>query len=226
MWNWIKRILGIGKPIEPVNPVRVEPVVVPIKPQVPSEKASRGGSRFFDKNGRLLINRTGIQLIQHFEGCYLKAYQDSVGVWTIAWGRIVYPDGRKVKKGDTCTQEQADAWLLEDIYAEGSKYVRVFLNDDVEAELNDDQFSALVGFCYNRGAGRFRDYVAPFINKRDFPGAMKSLCSVNWAGPDRKYLLGLDRRRWAERYLFEGKDWSEFNNVAKFQAFKNRGYRG
>lgn len=184
-----------------------------------------GQEFYLDKNGKLLVNREGLLLIQHFEGCYLKAYRDSVGVPTIAWGRIVYPDGRKVQVGDTCTQAQADAWLLEDIYLEGAKYVRAYLDDSVETELNSNQFSSLAGFTYNRGAGRFRDYVASFINNRKFPQAMDSLVKINFAGPNREYLLGLDRRRWAEKYLFEGHDWRAFDTVAKFKAFKANGYK-
>ena len=32
------------------------------------------------------INQEGLDLIKHFESLRLKAYQDSVGVWTIGWG--------------------------------------------------------------------------------------------------------------------------------------------
>ena len=31
-------------------------------------------------------SQTGIDLLKFFEGCELKAYQDSVGVWTIGYG--------------------------------------------------------------------------------------------------------------------------------------------
>lgn len=34
----------------------------------------------------LSISDTGLNLIKRFEGCRLKAYQDSVGVWTIEYG--------------------------------------------------------------------------------------------------------------------------------------------
>lgn len=180
---------------------------------------------FLDPNGLFLINGKGMALVKHFEGCYLRAYQDSVGVWTIGFGRIVYPDGRKVKSGDTCTQEQADAWLREDLYKEGAKYVRAFLLDHVESALTPDQFSALVSFTYNRGAGRFKEYVAPLLNKEDPKGAMDSLVTVNWAGPSREYLLGLDRRRWAERALFEGADWTKFQSIPWFKGFRDRGYK-
>lgn len=170
------------------------------------------------------FNQAGLEQVKHFEGCYLKAYQDSVGVWTLGFGRIRYPNGTKVKKGDTCTQAEADKWLLEDIKNEAEKYVRLYLNN--EDQLNDNEYSALVGFTFNRGAGRFRDFVAPYLNKGNKAAAMKSLLSVNWAGlKTRKYLLGLDRRRWAEKYLFEGKDWTPFKSIAYFKKFKANGYR-
>lgn len=200
-------------------------IEIPKETKVPPVMDTSSGKVFFDKNGKFLINQKGLDLVKHFEGLYLEAYQDSVGVWTIAYGRINYPDGKKVRKGDRCTQAQADQWLLEDLYAEGAKYVRAFLDDSVESELSADQFSALVGFTFNRGAGRFRDYVAGHLNKRDFTQAIDSLVKVNWAGADRKYLLGLDRRRWAEKYLFEGRDWRAFDTVGKFKQFKDRGYR-
>lgn len=183
--------------------------------------------RHLDKSGKLLITQDGLELVKHFEGCHLKAYIDPVGVPTIAFGRIVYPDGRKVRMGDSCTQEQADEWLREDLWLEGAKYVRAFLNDEVESELNDAQLSALVSLTYNRGAGRFRDFVAVHLNRRDFTRGLQAMTELNWAIEDnkRRYLLGLDRRRWAERRLWEGRDWREFDTVSKFQSFKEKGYR-
>ena len=48
--------------------------------------------------------------ISSFEGCRLTAYRCSAGVWTIGFGHT-----KGVSEGDTCTQEQANAWLIEDI---------------------------------------------------------------------------------------------------------------
>ncbi len=50
------------------------------------------------------------KLIRHFEGCRLLAYQDTGGVWTIGYGHT-----KDIGPGQTCTQEQANAWLVEDI---------------------------------------------------------------------------------------------------------------
>ena len=45
-------------------------------------------------------------------GLYLKAYQDSGGVWTIGWGSTYdFDKQRKVLPGDTITQTQAQKWL-------------------------------------------------------------------------------------------------------------------
>lgn len=48
-------------------------------------------------------------LIALSEGLRLIAYQDSGGVWTIGRGHTL-----GVKKGDTCTVEQATAWFRTD----------------------------------------------------------------------------------------------------------------
>jgi lysozyme len=169
------------------------------------------------------ISPAGVELIQHFEGCYLHAYQDSVGVWTIGWGRIVYPGGQEVRKGDTCTQAQADAWMREDIEKEGSKYVRAY----VKVPLAQREFDALASFTYNRGAGRLRSLVNSVALYEKFwrEALMKNLVTYNWAGNEHKYLLGLDRRRWAERMLFEGKPWEQLKDIEWFKKFKARGYK-
>jgi len=54
------------------------------------------------------IGHNGIALIQSFEGCKLKAYQDSVGIWTIGWGNTQYETGVKVKAGDVVTPQRAN----------------------------------------------------------------------------------------------------------------------
>lgn len=41
------------------------------------------------------ISKDGIELIKRFEGLRLKAYPDSVGVWTIGYGWTQPVDGKK-----------------------------------------------------------------------------------------------------------------------------------
>ena len=49
------------------------------------------------------ISEEGLSLIKKFEGCELKAYQDSVDIWTIGFGHT-----KNVKEGDEINQEKAE----------------------------------------------------------------------------------------------------------------------
>jgi GH24 family phage-related lysozyme (muramidase) len=75
----------------------------------------------------------------------LKAYKDPAGTWTIGWGHT-----KNVKMGDVCDEAQAQLWFDEDL-APTCKTVE----NAVKAELNDNQFAALVWFAFNVGAGAF-----------------------------------------------------------------------
>lgn len=249
LWNWIKSLFSkplqneqpkppsdnivTKPPVTPAKPVEKEPgrpVVTPAKPGIVNPFPQ---TKYSDNSGKFLINGSGLELVQHFESCFLEAYLDPVNVWTIGWGRIRYPNGKPVKKGDSCTKEEALVWLLHDLYEEGAKYIRSMT--DTEDMLNEDQFSALVSFTYNRGAGRYNQKLddlcdAGLANKhldaKEIKAITDCILTYNWAGiQNPRYLLGLDRRRWAEKYLFEGKDWSPFKSISWFKAFKERGYK-
>lgn len=87
-------------------------------------------------------SKSGFDIIKKWESCRLKAYLCSAKVWTIGWGHT-----KGVKPGDTCTQEQADRWLLEDVIVFENFVSRYFKN------VNQNQFDALVSLCYNIGPG-------------------------------------------------------------------------
>ncbi len=90
-----------------------------------------------------------IDFIKNWEGLYLYAYDDSLGIWTIGYGTIKYPNGVRVKKGDVCTIDDAIEWLKYEVQ-EKAKAV----NDLIEgAVINQSQFDALVSFAYNLGIG-------------------------------------------------------------------------
>lgn len=88
------------------------------------------------------INDAGLKLIESFEGLRLTAYQDSVGVWTIGYGHT-----QGVAQGQTITQQQAEAFLQQDLaVAEAAVNGRGLA-------LTDNQFAALVSFTFNLSAG-------------------------------------------------------------------------
>lgn len=86
------------------------------------------------------------------EGLKLKAYKCPAGVWTIGIGTTRYPNGVRVKEGDTCTEAQAYEWLQFDMSG-AAKAVDDYTRDD----LNQNQFDVLCDFVYNKGIGAYRD---------------------------------------------------------------------
>ena len=140
----------------------------------------------------------GIALISGFESLMLRAYPDPGSrdgtPWTIGWGTTRYPDGRAVQPGDTCTREEADAWLAHDLAAAEAEVNRV-----VRVPLSPGQFDALVSFQYNTGA-LGRSTLLRLLNAGDYAGAAAQF--ARWNKNDGKVLAGLTRRRAAEAALF------------------------
>ncbi|KQE76206.1 lysozyme [Acinetobacter pittii] len=138
----------------------------------------------------------GVDLISGFEDTRFKAYDDGVGVWTIGTGTTVYPNGVKVKQGDTCTPEQAKAYFKHDL----AKFEKA-VNEAVTVTLTQNQFDALVSLTYNIGSGAFKSSnLLKLLNKGDYQGAADQL--LRWNKAKGKVLNGLVRRREAERALF------------------------
>ena len=98
------------------------------------------------------LDATGIKFIQSSEALRLNAYLDVAGVPTIGYGTTIYPNGIKVKIGDVCTQEQADIFFSKDTL--GFEKIVSF---SITQPLTQNQFNALVSFCYNIGAKGFKD---------------------------------------------------------------------
>lgn len=96
-----------------------------------------------------------LNIITLFEGLKTKAYKDSVGIPTIGIGTIQYPDGSKVKMGDTCTEEQAFNWLENEVNKKVMGLDKVLEG----VKLNENQCSAIISLTYNIGLKGFSDSV-------------------------------------------------------------------
>ncbi len=119
-----------------------------------------------------------------------------MGVWTIGIGTTVYPNGVKVKQGDTCTPEQAKVYFKHDL----AKFEKT-VNEAVTVPLNQNQFDALVSLTYNIGSGAFKNStLLKLLNKGDYQGAADQFLA--WKKAGGKVMKGLVRRREAERALF------------------------
>ncbi len=127
----------------------------------------------------------GIELIKKFEGIKTKAYKCPAGVWTIGYGHT-----KGVQKGDTCTMAQAIEFLKKDLET-FEKYV-----NNLNLQLNQNQFDALVSFCYNCGPGNLKT----LVRNRTLAQIADALPLYNKGGGI--VLEGLVKRRAAERELF------------------------
>lgn len=155
-----------------------------------------------ERRGSKHINEEGFKLLTAFEGCELTAYDDGGGVWTIGYGHT----GDDVYEGLTISQTQAEELLRIDL-----EKFESFVEDAVEAQLNDSQFSALVCFCFNVGPGTDGfggSTLLDRLNQGNYQGAANQF--PVWNKVNGQPWLGLTRRRLAERALFLGKPWPSF----------------
>lgn len=91
------------------------------------------------------MNQAGIDLVKLFEGCRLTSYQDQVGIWSIGYGCTHMAHG----PGITISLADADALLKMDL----KEIEAILLTRTQGIPLNENQFSALVSFCFNVGFG-------------------------------------------------------------------------
>ncbi|WP_448195581.1 lysozyme [Serratia marcescens] len=142
------------------------------------------------------ISKNGIELIKRFEGLRLKAYQDSVGVWTIGYGWTQPVDGKKVGPGMQIDQATADRLLKCGVvqYEQG-------VNQLVKVKITQGQFDALVSFAYNLGLRSLStSTLLQKLNDGDKQGAADQF--GRWVNAGGKRLDGLVARRAAEREMF------------------------
>ena len=120
---------------------------------------------------------------------------------TIGFGHT----GKKAREGRKITKAQAEALLQQDLDAAAAVVRKL-----VKVPLNNNQFSVLVSFTFNTGAGAFqRSTLLKLVNQQDFTGAAAEL--TKWVHSNRgRRLQGLVLRRQAERELFEEPIDSEF----------------
>lgn len=137
------------------------------------------------------ISANGLAIIKKFEGLRLRAYQDSVGVWTIGYGHT-----KGVGNGMVIGEGQADAYLRSDADMAG-----VGIRSLVTVPLDQNQYDALVSFVFNLGIGNFKkSTLLKKLNQGDYQAASGEF--GKWINAGGKPLPGLVNRREAERQLF------------------------
>ena len=141
-------------------------------------------------------SKVSLELIKGWEKCKLKAYKCQAGVWTLGYGQT----GKDIVEGSTCTQEEAEAWVVATVKAHAEGVTKGLKRAATQA-----QFDAMVSLSYNIGktafanstvlrqhnAGNFRDASAAFMmwNKITIDGFLT-------------YSEGLNNRRLSEKALY------------------------
>lgn len=141
------------------------------------------------------IPMAAVALVAEAEGMRLKAYRCPAGVWTIGRGRTT-----NVKPGDTCTQEQADQWLCDELTGFAHGVQTACTQAPTETELG-----AMTSLAYNIGIEGFRRSTvlkAHNAGNRQAAGRAFALWNKARVNGALVELPGLTARRAAEAALY------------------------
>lgn len=145
------------------------------------------------------LDETGIDFIKTKEDLKLIAYKPNPNdVWTIGYGHT-----KNVTEGMIIDENVALQYLDEDL-----SHFEDVVNSLVKVSIKQNQFNALVSFCYNCGEGSFRQSTAlTCLNKRNYSDCAKAILLWNKIRNKKTGVLefcqGLANRRQDEKDLFE-----------------------
>ena len=146
------------------------------------------------------VSKAGILLIKHHEGVRNKPYRCPAGLWTVGVGHLI-GDGKQLPDGynKTFTDREIDKILKADLRRFELGLSKLLPN----VPLKQNEFDALISFCFNLGLGCFqRSTIRQALLRGNKEAAMESLVKYCRAGG--KILRGLQTRRLDEKALFEG----------------------
>ena len=134
-------------------------------------------------------NTLGLQLLKSLEGCKLKAYKlKGETNYTIGYGH----SDKTIKADTVITQSRADELLKDDL-----KKFEKYVEKNTKFNLNENQFSALVSYTYNRGYKGFRQLMDNSTNVSNLSDNI-----VKYWGSNTNYKDTLIKRRKKEQALF------------------------
>lgn len=143
----------------------------------------------------MTISDAGLALVKEFEGLFLEAYLCPADVWTIGYGHT-----KTVSPGMEITEKQADALLRADM-----QWASAAVRQNVDVELTQSQFDALVSFTFNCGSGALqKSTLRKVLNQKNYEGVPAQL--MRWQRGGGRVLAGLTRRRRAECALWRNLD--------------------
>ena len=95
------------------------------------------------------INERGIEIVKSFEGLALRFYVCDGGVVSVGHGATRSSTGRPIDPDmEPITEDEAEALLLRDLESSEGWVFRL-----IKTAFTENQFSALISFTFNVGAG-------------------------------------------------------------------------
>lgn len=132
-----------------------------------------------------------IAILKQLEGFRSNTYTDAGGTQTVGYGF-------EVDHICSMTKKEADEHLLRILPT-----YEDCVSQAVKVPLNENQFSALVIFCYNIGCDRFKkSTLVKKLNKGDYNSVPSEL--MRWNKVKGREVLGLTHRRSSEVLLWLG----------------------
>ncbi|MBT3332817.1 MAG: lysozyme [Rhodospirillaceae bacterium] len=139
----------------------------------------------------------GLSIIKEFEGWSRRPYRDPIGIPTIGYGSIWGLDRKRLTMAHReITQDEGEIMLTRMLQHAERAVARL-----IKTPLTSSEFSALVSFTYNLGAGNLqRSTLRMKANRGDKIGAADEF--PKWRRAGGRILAGLVRRRKAEQALW------------------------
>ncbi len=144
------------------------------------------------------LDDNGYKLLMGFEGLSLVPYLCSAKVATIGYGATFYPSSKKVTMQDAPISLATAKWM----FKETADKFAADVNKMIKANINQNQFNAIVSLAYNIGlAGLAKSSLLKKVNANPSdPTITNSFMIWNKAGG--KVLNGLTKRRAIEAKLY------------------------
>ena len=144
------------------------------------------------------LDENGYKLLQEFEGLSLVPYKCSAGVATIGYGATFYPSGKKVTMQDAPISLVTAKWMLK----ETADKFAADVDKMIKANINQNQFNAIVSLAYNIGLGGLqKSSLLKKVNANPNDLTIRNSFLV-WNKAGGKINNGLTKRRTKEANLY------------------------
>jgi lysozyme len=144
------------------------------------------------------LDENGYKLIQEFEGLSLVPYLCSAKVATIGYGATFYPSSKKVTMQDQPISLATAKWMLK----ETANKFAADVDKMIKANINQNQFNAIVSLAYNIGLGGLaKSSLLKKVNANPSDPTIRNSFLV-WNKAGGRVLDGLTKRRTKEANLY------------------------